>query len=82
MSSPIAFIDSDGDPQHRPTEGKGYDVASREYQAEYRAKVARIIAPKLAGYRPSQCDYSHKGHQSADSQDRCILHLEMLTARL
>ena len=50
MASSIAFEVSDGDPTFRPTKA-GYDPVARDKEVDYRAKVGKIIAPKLDGYR-------------------------------
>ncbi|MDI1490341.1 MAG: hypothetical protein OHK93_001541 [Ramalina farinacea] len=51
-TSAITFPVSDGDPSHRPPPNSRHVIATREAQANYRAKVGKAIAKSLEGYRP------------------------------
>ena len=51
-TSSITFPVSDGDSSHRPPPNSRHIIATREAQANYRAKVGKGIAKDLEGYRP------------------------------
>ena len=59
-TSSITFPVSDGDSSHRPPPNSRHVIATREAQANYRAKVGKAIAKDLEGYRPGMpfCNFS------------------------